>query len=342
VVAAALTKESWVATPILFLGLGLRGDGSRVRRSLLAAAGSAAAALVYLAVRVATGSTLPGQIEIGSHTVAKPLHALAAFLFLEELQPIGFSLSWRGAIAFAVTAALTASALRARDRAGVVGAAVLVAGLLPTLALAHLPQRYVAVAYAGFLLLVSSWAARAFPALAARSRRTVRTSIAGAVVLVAVAELALVRADLFDWSRVSRAHTVLLGQAAAIAPDLPNNGLVGVIRMDNHNPLAGIASNPRGGWKLLFVRHNDPSGLVDTAALLEWVIDREDVVVRTETAPLAPSTPGFALAHTEDGFVWLCRPCPDLRQVTSAAGDGAQRARVVRIGTIGLHGEQTL
>ncbi|PWB74134.1 MAG: hypothetical protein C3F15_08230 [Holophagae bacterium] len=332
--AAVLTKESWVAMPILFVGLGIHGNDSQVRRWTLAATWSAIAALGYLAVRITTGSGLPGQIAISGHTLAKPFHTLAAFLFLEELRPIGYTLTWRGTIAVAVTAALCVSAYHARDRAGLVGAALFLAGILPTLPVSNLPHRYVVIAHAGFLLLFTSWAARTIVAIAARYRKASQIMIGVAVALVALADCAMVRADLVDWRRVSNAYTVLLQQTRSIAQDLPSEGMVGVIRMENHNPLAEIASQPRGGWKLFFARQDDPSGLVDSAALLEWVIDREEIIVRTWTTSQIGSIPGYAVAHTEGGFVWLCKPCSDLGQVMSEVNRSGYRSRIVRIARI--------
>lgn len=87
--------------------------------------------------------------------------------------------------------------------------------------------------------------------------------------LVVAAGVLTLRADLTDYGRVSAAHRQLLAEARSIAPELPLDRPILVLREEGASPLRDIALTPRGLPKIYFPRHEDPYGLIDAAALFE-------------------------------------------------------------------------
>jgi hypothetical protein len=186
---------------------------------------------------------------------------------------------------------------------------LLLAPCLPTLLVPYLPPRYTAIPYAGFLVL----AAAAVQALTKTPSPVVRRALNGAAAVLAAAVLTAgvlwVRADLRDYARISQAHARLLAQARRVAGEFPLDRPVLVVRAERENPLLDVARSVEGTPKLLFVRHLDPSGLIDAAALFEWVLGREGSLVQRwdDGAIRFAATPGAVLVHHAQGFSWAVR-----------------------------------
>ncbi len=326
VALAALSKETWIVTPALVAALELAHRRVALRRALPATVAVAASAAAYAAVYFAAFPGDKGYYAVSLAPLAKIPHELAAFLYFEGLLPLGFALTWRGALALALVAALAVLGLRYARAAAAVGLALLVAPTLPTLLVPYLPTRYTTIPYAGFLLLAAA-AAEAGVLRAPRRWRVPAVaggSVLGAAVLAGGA--LTVRADLADYARISAAHEILLRQAGAVARDFPLDRPVLVVRSEDDNPIREIMATPRGLPKLVFVRHRDPDGLVDAAALFEWALAREDVrVVRRDDGETTyRGRAGAVLEHRRDGFAWRATEVPDL-------GAQAQRARLAGV-----------
>jgi hypothetical protein len=327
--AAAAAKETWVVTPALVLALELdrrRPLGAALRPALVAGA----AALVYV---VGYFLAFPGSksyYELGPHVVAKLPGQLAAFLFLAEPMPFALALGWTGVLATAAVAALAAVCLRRRVRGAWTALALLVLPTLPTILVPFMPQRYLAIPYAGFLLL----AALALESVAAQLPRWRRALVGGGALVAATviaAGAATVRADLADYRRVAAAHQALLEEAAEVAGVVASGGPVAVVRDETAQPLLDILRAPQGLAKLPFTRHADPYGLVDAAALFEWVIADEG----TRVEPLASDPAALAgvsgplLVHRLGAFE-VRGEAPDLgAEVVGWQTDG-RRFRLIR------------
>jgi len=309
IVALLLTKESWVMTPALVLVIDLGAGGWHWRRSLRPALLIAALAVLYTALRFLLIPTTGGYFSLSWSPLLKVPNMLASFLWMEKLAPSAFELHWTGVLASAAIVALIAAGWRTRSRPAAVGAAFLLVPLVPTLFVPFQPQRYTAIPYAGFLLLIAGVVHEALRRLPERAIRPVVAVIAFAGVLAGGASVSMTRADLADWRLVSEAHARLLDEARAVAPGLPLGEPVLVVRMEAHNPLGQIARHLRGVGKPFFVRGSDPDGLVDAGALFDWVLDRDDVIVRRlEPSQLDPRTAGRVLFHLPDRFRWLGHP----------------------------------
>jgi len=310
---AAASKESWVVTPALAVALEAARGERTVGRWVRAAAPFAAAAVLYTVAYFLAFPGGKGYFSTDPGVLAKVPHGLAAFLALEPYAPIDFPLTWRGLLATAFVGGLAAVAWRRRLGAGIVGAAFLVFPALPTLFVPYLPTRYTAIPYAGFLLLVAALAAsiRTGDATPASVRRGTAAGVTALAGLVLVAGWLTVRADLVDFGRVSAAHRRLLDEAAVFLPAMPIDGPALVVRLERENPLAAIARDPKGLPKLNYVRHADPYGLIDVAALFEWVGDREDLAWDGVASRAACGQPGYVILHVDGGFRSL-EPTTDL------------------------------
>jgi hypothetical protein len=313
---AAASKETWVVTfiVVLALELGVRRSrpGVATRRSLPFVAGAA----LYAAVYFLAFPSDKGYFVMSPAPLAKVPHMLAAFLFLEPLTPADFPLSWRGALAFALAVGAAAWAVRRRDPAGLTGAALAFAPLLPTLLVPYLPGRYTAIPYAGvaLLLLATIVAATRLAAPAVRVSALAAATAAG--VLAVGAGVVGVGSELADAAQVSAAHVRLLAEAAAVAPQLPLDRPAAVVRAERDNPLQEIAGALQGLQKLYFVRPPDPYGLIDAAALFEWAIAREDVLLRRydDGDTRFAGARGAVLLHESGRFTWVDRAAADLAQ----------------------------
>ncbi len=328
---ASLSKETWVATPALVVALELGQRRVAPRRALPATALATAAVVVYVALYFALFPGDKGYYRISLAPLAKMPHEFAAFLHFEELLPVGFTFTWRGALAIVVVAGLAALGLRASRAATTVGLVLLVVPTIPTLLVPYLPTRYTAIPYAGFLLLAAAAAEAAIRGARPRVRPAAVAGVGAVAAVVLAAGVVTGRADLVDGARFSAAHARLLREAAAVAPAFPLDRPVLVVRAEANNPAREIVMNPHGLPKIIFVRQPDPDGLIDAAALFEWVLEREDVaVVRYDDGEARfRGRPGAILEHRRDGFVWISHDVPDLGAQVERARLAGLRHRVI-------------
>lgn len=313
-VLAMLSKETWIVTPALVFALAWGFSRHSLGASFARTLPFAAAAGVYLGLYFLFFPGDKNYFRYELSVLAKVPHTLAAFLHLEQLVPLQFPLSIKGGLASLVVAAMVVVATRARHAAGIFGAALLFAPMLPTLLVPYQPSRYLVAPYAGFLLLVAAFLSILYRGLSPPGKRG--AAIAGALVasILLVAHVFTVRADLRDWARVSEAHARLLRQAKAVSGEFPLDRPVAVVRADKTNVLRDVALSVEGWPKLFYVRGSDPGGLIDAAALFEWVLAREDVEVRPVLeSPGALERRGAVLVYLADGFRWVNQEEPNLQ-----------------------------
>ncbi len=312
VVALVVTKESWVVTPLLVLVLAVVQQEVGLRKALFPAILTGILAVIYVALRFAFIPTTGGYFEYSLTPVLKVPHMLAAFLWLEELRPLAFEATVTGFLATGVVLGLAVMGARRRLPAACVGAVFVFVPILPVLLVPYLPQRYTAIPWAGFLLLVMGSVAPAVERLGGWRRWVGGLAIAVVAVLLLAGGTAVVRSDLEDWRRVSAAHRVLLVEARTAAPAFPLDRPVFLVRAERVSPLRSIALDPRGLYKLWFHRGSDPYGLIDGSALFDWVLDLRDGVV-TEIPPSAvppDGAPPRILLHEAGGFRWAPEGTP--------------------------------
>ncbi len=329
IVLAAAAKETWVVTPGLVLALELERNKT-FREALRATVTVGVAVLAYLTVyALAFGSGKP-YLESGPHILARIPSQLAAFFFLEEPTPFEVVMSWQGVMAFVVTAGIAACCFKWRSNGTWVALALLVLPTLPTIAVPFMPVRYLAIPYAGFLLLVAVWV-RGVGVQFPRMRRGVQAGALLVAVMVMTAGVSIVRGDLQDYRRIADAHQVLLDEATIVASTVASGTPVAVVRDERAQPLLEILREPAGFAKLPYTRHEDPYGLIDTAALFDWVISNEHT--RVELVPdwreSCAGAPGRVLVHTRGGFVDK-GAVPDLAADARGWQDAGRHVRVVR------------
>jgi len=301
-VAALLAKESWVVTPALVWLLDRAVHGTSPRQALRAAAPFAAAAAAYTVVYFLAFPGGKDYYHAGAAALAKVPHQLAAFLWFEQLRPIDIRLTAAGVLATLITAVVLAIGIRRGDAATTVGAGLLFLPMLPTLLVPYLPTRYTTIPFAGFLLVAAAAASAAIGSLRGVTRRLAGVAAGTLAVTVLAAGALTVRADLADWARVSDAHRRLLRQTAAVAETVGSGAVVAVVRGERSDPLRDIALSVHGLPKLFFPRPDDPDGLVDAAALFEWVLAREGTAVRRLDVDPPPATAGVVLNHGPSSF----------------------------------------
>ena len=302
VVAAAAAKETWVVTPALVFALEL--DRRRPwREALRPAVVVAMAVVVYVALYFLAFPSGKSYYELGGHALARIPSQLAAFLYLDEPMPLELSLEWTGVLALAAVGAIAVCCVRWQIRGAWTALALLLLPTLPTLMVPYMPQRYLAIPYAGFLLLAALWVVAAAER-APRWRGWILAAAVMAATLTAGAGAALVRADLADYRAMAAAHAVLLDEARAVVGTLAAGSPVVVVRDEHLHPLLEILRDPHGLLKLPFTRHDDPAGLIDTAALFEWVMAEEGTAVRQmfDWSSSVDGQPGRLLVHRAGGF----------------------------------------
>lgn len=329
-ILAAASKETWIATPFLIGALELVRCRFAWRSAMLWTTGSGMVAAAYVGARFFAFPSSGNYFEWSTTPLAKVPHLLAAFLWLEELQPAVESVSWTGVVACIAVAAGGLAAFRLRIGAAVVGLALVFPPLGPTLFVPYLPQRYAAIPWAGFLLLVAGLGEHGLKLLRPEFRRWVAAgAVAGAIVL-AVSSALTVRADLEDWERISDAHARLLAEARVVADQLPVDRPFAVIRSENTSPLTDIVAHPIGLRKLVYIRPQDPYGLIDTAALFEWVRDEDGLFARRRDnwPVLFDGSPGRLLFHFNGGFEWSEHDAEDL---ASAAEGWVERGLFLQV-----------
>lgn len=329
---AALSKETWVVTPGLVLLLDLVHRRRRGLAALMPSAVVTALVLVYSVLHATMLSLGRTYFVWDWGLLAKLPQQMAAFLLLAPHQPAGFRFTLAGFVAILAVAGALLVAWRTNSPAIALGLGLLLFPALPTLATPVLPLRYAAASYAGFVLV----AAGLMVELMARTPGSLRRAAAAAVAAVAVAMGGWggvrVSLELEDARRVSDEHTRLLRQVARVAPSLPLDVPVLVVSSWEPSPLARIASSPAGWSKPLFVRGNDPAGLVDSAALLAWSCRDEtlDVVHIGDWTGEAARRPGRILFYTlAEGFTWAEEWVPDAGALAAALRERGFGVRLV-------------
>jgi len=332
--AAAASKETWVVTPALIAALEL-GRGRSLQQALRPAVWVGAAVAIYVVFYFLAFPSGKNYYELGPHVLAKIPTQMAAFLFLEEPLPFALELSWLGVTASVIVAAVAVACVR--WRVGGVWAALflMLASTLPTLPVPYMPQRYLAIPYAGFLLLMGLWVEAVSERLP-RWRWWIRGGVFGVAALVVFAGAAIVRTDLDDYRRLAAADDALLAEAAQVADTVAAGAPVVVVRDEQSQPLLEILKNPKGYAKLPYTRHNDPYGLIDAAALFEWVIGDEKTRVEHihDWATTCVGVEGLTLVHRDGGFISL-EAVPDLAAEVARWQSTGRRLQVVRAVPLG-------
>jgi hypothetical protein len=329
VIAAAVSKETWVVTPVLAAVLEFERRGS-LRDALVSGFAVGCAVAAYLVGYFAAFPGSKSYFEPGSHILARIPSQLAVFFYLDQPPPDGFTLSWKAVFALMAVTAVVAVCLKWRVRGTLVAAALLVLPTLPTILVAYMPQRYLAIPYTGFLLLFALWIGaltERFP----KWRRSIRTAAGAAVVLIVAAGASTVRADLEDYRTISDAHASLLEEAESVSATVGNGDPVVVVRDERTNPLFDVLDAPVGYPKLIYIRPHDPYGLIDTAALFEWVLADEGTRVEHVTGRTSAigGKEGTVLVHVDGGFIDLGTK-PDLEFEAKGWAEAGRSVRVIR------------
>ncbi len=328
---AMASKEVWVVTPALVLAAALVASGFRWRAALPHAAWCTLLVGLYLVVHAVWMPAHPGYLKPGLGAAAKAGNAAAAFIGLSRLRPAGFELDWAAASAAVVIVALALWVLRRRSPAGVVGLTLLVASPLPTLLVPFQPLRYVAAPYAGFLLLVAAAVVEVVGECGARWRLAAATAAAVWAVGVVLGGSGLRAGEIEDARAISAAHGELLTEARAVAGQLRAGEPIAMVRGERWFPLGDVLDRPRGLGKAYYLRSSDPYGLIDGAALLDWVLDDPSLVVirvddwRRRYAGVS----GRVLVHRRGGFQWAGGAVTDLAAAAEGWASSGLPVRVV-------------
>ena len=329
-VIAAAAKESWVMIPVLVVALEIgqhrRSFGQAVRTAVPFAVAAALYTGIYFVLFPPGGkSYYVWTLE----PLAKVPHQLAVFFHLEQLVPLEMPFTWLGVVALGLVGGLVAVCWRGRRWPTLVAIAVLILPVLPTLMVPYLPQRYTALPYAGFLLLIGLWFSQQDERLG--RLLTVRLGAAAVVAVVVVAGWLTVRADLMDYRRISAAHERLVNEARevlwVVAPGVP----IVVVRVEQELSLLDILRSPQGLAKLPFTRPDDPYGLVDASALFDWALAEERVLVEemTDWPSTGVGKPGVVLLHRDGGFDVVEMTEPDVAGEAERLRRRGLRLRVI-------------
>ncbi len=302
ILAAVAAKETWVVTPALVAALEFDRRKS-LREAVLPTALVGIAAALYTITRFLVFPTTRSYFELGPHILARIPQQLAAFFYLRESSPFVVGATWEGLIALAAVVLIAVACLRWRVAGTWVALSLLIVPTLPTLMVPHMPQRYLAIPYAGFLLLVSLWVSALIERLPQR-HNTIRVFAGVIAALVVVAGASVVRADLEDYSAMAAAHEALLREAAEVPTVIVEKRPVLIVREERAHPLVEILKEPKGIPKLPFTRHEDPYGLIDSAALFEWVLSEEGTRVEkiNDWVSIYDGAEGSVVVHREGGF----------------------------------------
>lgn len=106
---------------------------------------------------------------------------------------------------------------------------------------------------------------------------------------------------------MAAAHAVLLLEAREVVSACVDGTPVAVVRDEGTTPLVDVIQAPVGYPKLAFIRNYDPYGLIDAAALFEWVLADEGRFVEhvADWTTESEDVEGMLLVHRDGGFVNL-------------------------------------
>ncbi len=314
---ALFSKETWIVTPGIALVLDLSLRKLPMKRSLSFLACWLSLSGLYILVHHFVFPSTREYFELALPLLAKVPHQLSAFFYFETLMPMAFPFTWKSILALAIVSVIIVFAFKWRSTPGILGTALLVLPMIPTLFIPYLPTRYTAIPYAGFLLLLASLSESLVRSLTITIQRAVASLLLVLSAAMLLAGMLIVRAECHDAKRVSLAHEKLLIEADAIAHVLPLDRPVLVIRGEDENPLREIARTALGLPKIYYVRHADPYGLIDTAALFEWVIDKKEVLIDRfdDWEERYKGREGAVLVHRSDGFIWISENVSDIARV---------------------------
>ncbi len=336
--AAAVTlwllfsKETWVTTALVAVALERWQRGRPWGVALRLALPFAGLAVLYTAAYFLAFPGSKGYYAHDPRVLLKVPHMLAAFLLLELLVPFGFHATVRSAFALVAVFAAAAYGLKRGRPAAATGVAWIAASLLPTLFVPYLPLRYTAIPYAGFLLVIASCLLDLGQSLPRQARVAGGTLVALWVARATLVLPMLVRRELADAARVADAHRGLLAQAARFCPELPLDRPVLIVRAENDNPLLAIARRPLGLAKYYYVRHDEPLGLTQAAALFDWVLGRDDLFLEGVDAddPRFAGVAGAVVTYDASvGFALAAGEVPDLASEARRRLADGSRSRIL-------------
>ena len=303
--ASMASKETWIVTPglvfLLEVGLHRRGPARALRTAIpfFIAVG------LYLTAYLAIGLGTSGYFRWSLAPLAKIPHELAAFMQFEELLPLAFTVTWRGGLALAVVVGLAVVCWRRRLWSGLPAFGLLLLPTVPTLLVPYLPQRFTAIPHLGFLLVIAIVLSNLSDEVS--QPRLYRAVVAAVALLVFLAGVRTVRADLVDSRGISEAHGRLLRETEALVPQLPDEVPIVSVRLEREQPLLEILREPAGLVKLPYTRNNDPYGLIDTRALFDWVAADRGLRVRAipDLRSIDTDVEAVVIGHQNGGFDYL-------------------------------------
>ena len=304
VALSAALLESWVALPGLAFAfeVGLRGArlGTAIRR--------AAWTLIPVFAYVAVYFTHPpfkvaSYYSLGLGGATKIPHIWASFLDLTTLRPLEIHFGAPELLGTLTLAALAWLGFRRGSGLVLVGLSFFLLPLLPLVFVPFLSTRYTMVPFAGFLMVVVGVASGLAGDLSGWSVSVARLAASALATVYFVAGLFWVRNEIVDRQRLDGLHQQLISEAARFAPSMPVTGTVVCGNCEHDNPLLRLSLSPRGMPKIYFVRHEDPYGLIDTAALWSWLLyPKGGPMYRYASLDSPPPGPFTVVVHEEGRF----------------------------------------
>jgi hypothetical protein len=296
--------ESWVVLPGLafVFELGLRRTDPRtaVRRvawTLVPVIAYVAAYFSHPPFKVAS------YYSAGIAGAAKIPHIWASFFDLTTLRPMQIGFGAPELMGLITLVAFAWIGFRRKSRLALLGFGFFLLPLLPLVPVALVPTRYTTAPFAGFLMVVVGVATGLAGELGGRRATLARLSTGALAAVYLVAGIFWVQSEIADWRRLDSLHRGLLAEAARFAPFMPSAGIVVCANCEHDNPLLRLSQTPRGLPKAQFVRHEDPYGLIDTAALWSWLLyPRGGPMYRYASLDAPPPGPFAVVVHTRGGF----------------------------------------
>ena len=296
--------ESWVVLP----GLAFAFEVALRETSLGTAARRVAWMLVPVSVYVAAYFSHPpfkvaSYYSVGIAGAAKIPHIWASFLDLTTLRPMQIGFGTPELLGLTTLVGVAWIGLRRRLRVVLLGFGLFLLPLLPLIPVPFVPIRYTTAPFAGFLMVVVGVGAGLAGDLGGWGATLARLATGVLASVYLVAGVFWVQNEIADWRRLDGLHRRLLAEAARFAPFMPSAGVVVCANCEHDNPLSLLSQTPRGLPKAYFVRHEDPYGLIDTAALWSWLLyPRGGPMYRYASLDSPPPGPFTVVVHEEGRF----------------------------------------